>query len=31
VDLATIEGSGFGYRLREISRELPKAALEVAS
>ena len=28
VDLGTIEGSGFGYRLGEIKRELPKAVLE---
>ena len=26
VDLSTIEGSGFGYRLAEIKRELPAAA-----
>ncbi|HTG43230.1 MAG TPA: enolase C-terminal domain-like protein [Verrucomicrobiae bacterium] len=26
VDLSSIEGSGFGYRAAEISRELPKAA-----
>ncbi|MGZ8938727.1 MAG: enolase C-terminal domain-like protein [Limisphaerales bacterium] len=28
VDLSTIDGSGFGYRLAEIKRELPKAILE---
>lgn len=28
VDLTTIEGSGFGYRLSEIQRELPQAILE---
>lgn len=27
VDLSTIEGSGYGYRLNEIRRELPVAAL----
>jgi len=29
VDLTTISGSGFGYRLSEISRQLPKAALSI--
>jgi len=29
IDLSTIEGPGFGYRLREIGRDLPRAALEV--
>jgi len=29
VDLATITGPGFGYRLGEIARELPAAAIEV--
>jgi L-alanine-DL-glutamate epimerase-like enolase superfamily enzyme len=28
VDLSSVHGPGFGYRLREISRELPKAAAE---
>jgi L-alanine-DL-glutamate epimerase-like enolase superfamily enzyme len=28
VDLSTISGSGFGYRLSEISRELPASAAE---
>jgi hypothetical protein len=27
VDLATIRGSGFGYRLDEIKRVLPEAAV----
>jgi hypothetical protein len=27
VDLSTIEGSGFGYRLAEIKRDLPMPAL----
>jgi L-alanine-DL-glutamate epimerase-like enolase superfamily enzyme len=29
VDLSTINGNGFGYRLEEISRELPEPALEL--
>ncbi len=28
VDLSTIEGPGFGYRIDEIRRELPKPAAE---
>ena len=28
VDLSTLKGSGFGYRLDEISRELPAPAVE---
>lgn len=28
VDLSTLEGSGFGYRLGEVQRELPAPALE---
>jgi len=28
VDLSTLEGPGFGYRLEEIARELPKPAAE---
>jgi hypothetical protein len=27
VDLSTIRGSGFGYRLEEIKRELPEPAV----
>jgi hypothetical protein len=29
VNLATIAGPGFGYRLNEISRELPKPATSI--
>ena len=30
VDLSTIAGPGFGYRVREIRRELPEPVVEVA-
>jgi hypothetical protein len=29
VDLSTLSGPGFGYRLPEIDRELPEAALQL--
>jgi hypothetical protein len=29
LDLSTIQGPGFGYRLREIQRQLPAPALEI--
>ena len=29
VDLASVQGPGFGYRLKEIRRELPAPAAEV--
>jgi hypothetical protein len=31
VDLSTIRGPGFGYRLKEIKRELPTAAAAFGS
>jgi hypothetical protein len=31
LDLSTLRGSGFGYRLREISRELPQSAADFGS
>jgi hypothetical protein len=29
IDLSTIQGPGFGYRLEEMRRELPAAAVEL--
>ena len=31
LDLSTIRGPGFGYRVEEIARELPAAAVSVSS